>query len=191
MPNEWNNYTSESIEKFLLDAGAYYKNVTIDTATGAFEGTLFGVTKGGGEFSCVPEIRTIEFDGKRFDTVGDKIIDKWTIKLTANLMEMTKENLKDALGAATIDGATNTAYDVIKLRSSYETADYIQNVAYVGRKSDNTPVIIVIDNALATGGVTIKTSDKSEAVLPVTFLAHAEGQEATDVPVKIYIKKAA
>lgn len=66
--------------------------------------------------------------------------------------------------------------------------DYIANIAIVGRDSGTgQPTVCLIENALATGGLSVKTVDKNEAVLPVTFEAHYDSANVTRVPWKIIL----
>lgn len=190
MKNQWDGYTPDTAEKFLLDAGAFYKNATMDDATGAFTGERLGATSGGGSLSIKPEMRKIEVDGVPENAKGLTVIDDFVIELTANLMEVTLENLQSALVASDVDKSTNTVYDIITLRRTLLDTDYIDNVAWVGRKSDNTPVIIILDNVLNSDGLSIDMKPKSEGLIPVTFTAHADLTEDEDLlPVRIYTKK--
>ncbi len=188
--NEWKGYTVDSSKEFLLNAGAFYKNATFDETTGVFSGTRLGATQGGGEFSALPEIRSIEVDGASIHTKGLKVIDDWEITLKSNLMEVTKDNFQAALGASDIDASSNAEYDIINLRRNLKDTDYIDNIAWVGRKSDNTPVIILIENALNSEGLAVTMAPKAEGVIPITFTANADPAQEDDLlPARIYIKK--
>lgn len=190
MKNQWDGYRPESAEKFLLNAGAFYKNSTMDDATGEFTGTRLGATQGGGSLNIEPEMRNIEVDGVPTNSKGLSIIDDFAISLTANLMEVTTDNIQSALVSSDVDKVTNDVYDIITLRRTLLDTDYIENIAWVGRKSDNTPMIIIIDNALNTEGLSVDMAPKSEGVIPVTFTGHADLTEEEDLlPLRIYQKK--
>lgn len=193
MGNEWRGYTIDSAESFLLNAGAFYKNVAFDESTGEFSGTRLGATQGGGNFSAIPDIRSIPVDGAPINTIGLKVIDDWDINLTANLMEATAENFKLGLAAADIDTTTNAKFDIVSIRRNLNNeTDYTNNIAWVGRRADNTPVIIVIDNVLSTSGITITMADKAEGVLPLTLQAHAPmDPDNNELGCRIYIQKVA
>ena len=192
MANEWRGYTIDSAERFLLNAGAFYKSATIDAVTGVFTGTRLGATQGGGSLAITPEMRSIPIDGMPINTKGTKVIDDWNILMTSNLMEATAVNFKLALAASDIDTTTNTEYDIVSVRRDLENTDYIDNIAWVGRKSDNTPVIIIMDNVLSTGGVNVTFADKSEGIIPLTLQAHAPmDPDANELGCRIYIKKVA
>lgn len=189
MANEWRGYTVDSAESFLLDAGAFYKDVAI--TDGVFSGERLGASQGGGEFAAIPEIREIPVDGAPVNTRGLKVIDDWNITLTANLMEATATNFKLGLAASDIDTTSDTEYDIISLRRELKDSDYINNIGWVGRRADNTPVIIIIDNVLSTEGVTITMADKAEGVIPITLQAHADlDPDNNELGCRIYVKKA-
>lgn len=190
MANEWRGYTIDSADKFLLNAGAFYKDAAFDETDGTFTGERLGATQGGGTFAAVPEIRSIPVDGAPINTIGLKVIDDWNITITANLMEATVTNFKLGLAAADIDSTTVDDWDIISIRRNLKDEDYINNIAWVGRRSDNTPVIIILDNVLSTAGITVAFADKSEGVLPVTLQAHAPiDPENNELGCRIYVKK--
>ena len=59
---KYSGFTTETAKSLLLNAGAYFKNFNVgtddfDSAVAA--GKLIGATKGGGEFSAVPEDRIL------------------------------------------------------------------------------------------------------------------------------------
>lgn len=172
----------ESFQKIQLNAGIMLKNFDYSTATDASalaaliktakeEGTaLLGATRGGGTFTCTPETREIEADGKRNAFVGSTIFDGWTIKLSTTLLEISPENLKTALpGAATVAAGKKTT---LTLSNNVSDSDYIKNLIWIGDIGDGY-LLIDLQNALNTSGITLTFTDKGEGTLPVEFTAHA------------------
>lgn len=188
MPKKITGLTATTAEKLLLDAGAYFKNFvvgtdTFETAVGA--GKLIGATAGGGSFSAIPTTRKIEVDGAKGHTIGLDIIDDWVVTVTSNLKEVSVDSLSMSLGAATVtDGPTG--YKKITPNPEIKVADYIENITWVGRLSGSlVPVIVVVKNARAREGLTVNTSDKNEAVLPIKFTGHYEHDDENP-PFEIY-----
>lgn len=188
MPKKFTGLTATTAEKLLLDAGAYFKNFVVGTDT--FEsavaaGKLIGATAGGGSFSAIPTTRKIEIDGSNENTVGLDIIDDWIVNITSNLKEVSTESLAMALGAATVaDGPTG--YKKITPNTDIKVADYIENIAWVGRLSGSLkPVIVVVKNARAREGLTVNTADKNEALLPIKFTGHYDYDDENP-PFEIY-----
>lgn len=185
---KYNGFTSGTPEKFLLDAGAYLKNFipgtdTYETAKAA--GKIIGATGSGGSFSAIPTIRSIPVDGMSEDTKGLKVIDDWKVTMSANVKEVSADVIETALATGlSVDGPIG--YKKITASSGIVDADYIDNIAWVGRLSGSLkPVIILIKNALAINGLSITMTDKGESVINLTFNGHYEGDEENP-PFEIY-----
>lgn len=189
MPTTYSGFTATTAEKLLLDAGAFFKNFVVGTDT--FEsavaaGKLLGATQGGGTFSAVPTIRRIEIDGVKGAAKGLEAIDEWVVTLTANMKEISESILVTALGAGA-SAAGTAGYKEITAKNYVGLTDYLTNVAWVGKLSGEAlPVIIVVKNALSTGGLTLATADKAEAVLAVTFTGHYDSTDLDTPPFEIH-----
>ena len=190
----YSGFTASTPKNLLLDAGAFFKNFDIasDTfASAVAAGKLLGATSGGGVFSAIPTMRPIEIDGVKGAAKGLQVIDEWVVTLTANVKEISKDILKMALAAGSIDTGTNSDYDIITAANYVVLTDYIDNVTWVGKLSGtNDPVIIQVFNSLSTGGLSLTTADKAEATLPITFTGHYEQANLDNPPFKIYYPKA-
>lgn len=191
---KYSGFTTETAKSLLLNAGAYFKNFVVgtddfDSAVAA--GKLIGATKGGGEFSAVPEIRQIEVDGVAGRAKGLETIDSWDIYLKANVLEVKEATIQSGLAASSVDTSTNTDYDIITASNNLEVSDYIDNITWVGTLSgSDKPVIIQIFNALNTEGLKFSTTDKAEATISLTFYAHYTQDDLDTPPFKIYYPKA-
>lgn len=191
---KYSGFTTETAKSLLLNAGAYFKN--FDVGTDKFDsavaaGKLIGATKGGGEFSAVPEIRQIEVDGVAGRAKGLETIDSWDIYLKANVLEVKEATIQSGLAASSVDTSTNTDYDIITASNNLEVSDYIDNITWVGTLSgSDKPVIIQIFNALNTEGLKFSTTDKAEATISLTFYAHYTQDDLDTPPFKIYYPKA-
>lgn len=189
MPTTYSGFTATTAEKLLLDAGAFFKNFVVGTDT--FEsavaaGKLLGATQGGGTFSAVPTIRRIEIDGVKGAAKGLEAIDEWVVTITANMKEISENILVTALGAGS-SAAGTTGYKEITAKNYVDLTDYLTNVTWVGKLSGEAlPVIIVVKNALSTGGLTLATADKAEAVLAVTFTGHYDSTDLDTPPFEIH-----
>ena len=191
---KYSGFTTETAKSLLLNAGAYFKNFNVgtddfDSAVAA--GKLIGATKGGGEFSAVPEIRQIEVDGVSGLAKGLETIDSWDIYLKANVLEVKEATIQSGLAASSVDTSTNIDYDIITASNNLEVSDYIDNITWVGTLSgSDKPVIIQIFNALNTEGLKFSTTDKAEATISLTFYAHYTQDDLDTPPFKIYYPKA-
>lgn len=194
----YSGFTSKTTEHLLLDAGAFFKNYnykpngtdndTFDTAVAA--GKLIGATQGGGEFSAVAAIRQIEVDGVKGRAKGLETIDSWDVYLKATILETSSETIKLALGAAEVDTASDTEYDIISGKADISSEDYVENITWVGKLSGSEkPVIIQVYNALNTDGLKVTVKDKGEATIPMTFYGHYTQEDLNTPPFKIHYPK--
>ena len=191
---KYSGFTTETAKSLLLNAGAYFKNYDVGTDdfdSAVTAGKLIGATKGGGEFSAVPEIRQIEVDGVAGRAKGLETIDSWDIYLKANVLEVKEATIQSGLAASSVDTSTNTDYDIITASNNLEVSNYIDNITWVGTLSgSDKPVIIQIFNALNTEGLKFSTTDKAEATISLTFYAHYTQDDLDTPPFKIYYPKA-
>ena len=192
MSKTYSGFQTDTAERLLLDAGAFFVNFevgtdTFDTAVAG--GKLLGATRGGGQFSAIPQIRPIQIDGVKGKAKGLQVIDTWETKLTANVLEVTKESLVKALTAGKLD-ETDPDYIEITASNYVTAADYIDNVTWVGKLSGNDePVIVQVYNALNTTGLTLQTQDAGEAVIAMAFEGHYDAAELDEPPFKIFYPK--
>lgn len=164
--------TPTSVSKFVVDAGAVYLNY------GETDERLLGATRGGATFEIEQEIRTIEIDGSKGATMGARRVTGINAKITANLMELSTENLMVALAGSTSTltddtGAVGTTHNNITRAAEITDASFVTNIALVGKVMGKTENFVgIIFNALSDGGFSMETSDKDEVVLEVQFTAH-------------------
>lgn len=170
-----------TFEKLQLNAGVLLVGFSPDSAKNAGElktavvaaikaGTgLLGATRGGGTFSCTPEMRQVEADGMRYSFKGSTINDRWVVKLSSTLIEITPENFQRALGAAEMEKSGSVT--TLRVRTDIKEEDYIPKLCWVGDTSKGF-VLIELDNALNTTGASFTFTDKGEGTLPFEFEAH-------------------
>lgn len=137
---------------------------------------LLGATRGGGSWTVTRELRKPEADGKRYGYKGDTFVDGVDAQLSTTIIEMTKENIKLALGSADITGSSPK--ETIKLRTAIATADYLTNICWIGDLADGRLVLICLLNTINEADITLTFTDKGEGTLPVEF--HAKQAGVTD-----------
>jgi hypothetical protein len=151
---------------------------------------LMGATVGDGSFVAEPEIRNIEGNGKRYDTVGATVNDSWKCRLTGTMKEVNPQNFKRA--ALSCDMVKTGNVTKLTIRTQIKREDYIPKLCWVGDTS-NGFVLIELDNVLNISGVTFTFTDKGEGTLPFEFLAHVDDVKKQDeAPARIlFFDKAA
>ena len=156
----------EAIEPIVIDAGLVYKN------WGETGEAMLGVTRGGNSFQVEPEYKEIERDGARGKEKHMKRLINLDANLVVNLMTLSKENIKDAVGCASVDG------DVVKTKLDVEETDYIDNITLIGEKLGGGYIRITIFNAFSDQGIEIAMEDREETVVETTFAAHFDPESS-------------
>lgn len=186
-------FTKNTAKNMQLDAGLLVKGLT-DILN--FNGTIadekkLGATSGGASFSATPEMRNIfeGIDGAKGNYKDGNVIDNWEITLTATVKEMTANNLK--LAMATADIATgNDKFDVLTPRMEVKSADYIDNICWLGTMNGSSePMIIELKNVLNTNGISFTAEDKGSGSVELELKAHFDLSKPNEVPFNIYFPK--
>jgi len=187
-PGNLSPIRSETYENLQLNAGVFLKNFEYSSIADASAlktavrsaitaGTnVLGCTRGGGTFTATREMRTPEIDGVRYPFKGGNFVDSVDAYLSATLVEVTPDSIKATLGNAT--ATTSGKITTIKMHTAVESADYLNNLCWVGDISDGRVVMIVLHNALNTADFTLTFADKGEGTLAAEF--HAHQAEVTD-----------
>lgn len=184
--------TKQTPNRLLLDAGAIYKNLKYDEAKKEWTGEALGATSGGNEFTSEIETREPEIDGIKSPIKGLVFVNHHLAQLVVNLKELTAQNIKDAIGPADLIENGIEGYDKIVPRANIQMSDYLENIAYVGRLSNNKkPVIIILKNAISVEGLQLSSEDNNEATIPITFKAYNDFDDAMaeKAPYEIYWPK--
>lgn len=185
-------YSNTTAKNYLINAATIYTGVKYDDVAGDFTGTLHGATSGGVTLTVEQSYRDIEIDGTSHMKVkGNKVLESATATVTANMKELTAENIRKSLNGTIRKAEVGEApegYKVIETKRYLEDDDYIENMAIVGTLSGtDKPVIAILDNAISTGGLELGTEDNNEAVVEQTYEAHAtvEQLDADQYPWRI------
>jgi hypothetical protein len=190
-------YTSKSAESFIIDAATIFSDVTYTPGTGEndgeFNGTPLGATSGGVTINIEQTYRKPEVDGTYLmDVVGLEFMEGAKCTITANLKELTAENLRRSLNGtirAAEAGEAPTGYQVVESKRYVEQADYIENMAVVGiHNGTKKPIIFWLSNGLVTSPLNLATEDNNEAVVEQSIVAHATVEQLTadEFPWKIF-----
>lgn len=185
-----NGVTENTVKNIAFGAGTIHKGLKYAGSSWNFEETCVGATKGGSTLTITPEFYSVEPDGSTV-AIKDfkrKVGEKAT--LDVNFIELTADLLKASVVGA--DGTSaDTTYSVIESKDAIETGDYWENIAFVGETLEGKNIIVILDNALCTSGLTLEGKNKEESVGKYTFECHANANESlTTLPYHIYYPKA-
>lgn len=193
---DWTEFAVSGVSKdtpnnIMLGAGTLYKNLTYDKSKNKWSGTILGATSGGNKLSIKPEVTTIDVDGVLVEAKG--LIQKTgeTAQIETKMVEITKEFLKTTIIGQ--DGESeDTRFDVIESKALIDDDDYIEDFAFVGFKTDGSPIIVIFDYAICTDGLESDNKNKEAAVIPAVFKCVAElvaGGNTNKLPYHIYVPK--
>ena len=189
----------DTFQHIQLNAGAFLINFDYSSATDAKslreaittairgETTkVLSATRGGGTFTMTPATRSVEADGKRNEFVGSTINDGFTANITGTFLEFTEETFV-ALGGKVTETSKEHVKE-IRFPTSFDESMYIKSLVWVGDMGGDKVLLIDLQNALNTSGVSFTFTDKGEGTMPFTFVAHqADLDDSEYAPVKVLI----
>ena len=184
-----NGVSANTVKNIAFGAGTIHKGLKYASTAWNFDESCVGATKGGSTLTIKPEFYSVEPDGSTV-AIKDfkrKVGEKATIDV--NFIELTADLMKSAVIGK--DGtSTDTNYNLIESKDAIEPGDYWENIAFVGETLDGENIIVILDNALCTSGLTLDGKNKEESVGKYTFECHADASESlTTLPYHIYYPK--
>lgn len=179
----------KSDKSFIGLAQTYASPAVGDYVIGAWtddEEHVLGATNGGNKLSIVPEITPIEVDGATVEIKGlnQKTGESGTLEV--NLAQHTVESLKRAIVGKEVDTLIK-GYTQIQTKSLIELSDYLDNLAFVGTKTDGTEIIVIMENVICSSGLELDNKNKETSVTTATFKATADFASGVYDTLPIYI----
>ena len=170
--------TQTTAENLVFGAGTIHRNLQYDDETQSwnFRDSLVGATSGGSTLTITPELVDIEVDGTGVKVQGLTMKVGETATLETNFVEITRDILQTLIFG-----------EVIESRADIKTGDYWENVAFVGKSSTGKDIIVILENALCTNGLSLGSQNKKETVVKATFeCTQKVSGNMNTLPYKIY-----
>ena len=184
-----NGVSAKTPQNILFGAGTIHKGLKYEGSSWNFDASCVGATKGGSSITIEPEFYSVEPDGSTV-AIKDfkrKVGEKATLEV--NFLELTADLIKSAVVGEN-GTSTDSTYDVIESKEAIAEGDYWENIAFVGETLDGKNIIVILDNALCTSGLSLEGKNKEEGVGKYTFECHADANESlTTLPYHIYYPK--
>lgn len=175
--------TTKTPENIMLGAGTIHRGLTLADGKWNFEESLIGATSGGSKVSIVPEVTDIEVDGALVAVKGLRVKTGEKASIEVNFVEMTPEVLSMVAIGENAVSTDYEGYSEIKSKARIEEGDYIEKFAYVGKKTDGTPIIIIFDQCICTTGLEVEGKNKEAGIFKGTFECVADiSPEADTLP---------
>ena len=169
--------TENTFKNLQLGEGAFLKS----KFTGELvANNILSATRGGGTLNITPVYRTRNIDGVHQNTMEAKVVDYVTATASFVALEITPELIKRALGVADL----NEAGKILSLRHTVETTDF-GDLYWIGEVSDGRKVQITFKNAINENGLSLKTTQKNEGELSLSFSANYSVKDLDTPPVEI------
>lgn len=179
--------TENTPKTVMLGAGTIHRGLQFSSGVWNFDDSLICATSGGSKLTIQPEFYDVPVDGALVKVKGLTVKVGETATLETNPIELTPDILKMALIGDESTSSTVTGYNEITSRAQIASGDYLENMGYVGKTIDGTPIIIVFDYALCTSGLELEGKNKEAAVPAFTFECFADlTSEADTLPWHIY-----
>ena len=187
-----NGVSSTTAQNIVFGAGTIHKGLKFEGSSWNFDASCVGATKGGSTLTITPEFYSVEPDGSTVAIKDFKRKVGETATLEINFLELTKDLIKSAVVGAEGTSDDSTNYDLIESKADIVEGDYWENIAFVGETLDGKNIIVILDNALCTSGLSLEGKNKEEGVGKYTFECHADAETSlTTLPYHIYYPKRA
>ena len=177
-----------AFQEIQLNAGMLLSSFTPASAEVTDE-NIVGATTGGISFTATPSF--LDF-GEDIDNCPKnmkelKKLDTWDIKMSGTFITISPERVASLVAAADV------AAEKVTPRNDLKDTDF-KGLWWVGDYSDKNGetkggfCAIHMMNALSTGGLSIKSSDKAKGQFAFEYTAHYSMAAQTTVPFEVYVK---
>lgn len=156
-------FTENDTKKIQIDEGIVVFNL------GKENEKILGPTRGGVEMTITPEIRDIEFDGRRGKTLGMQVIDGEDATIKVVSLCCSQDTLMKTLPNAKLDDN-----QVIKQGDfgPIEKSKYIETIDIITQMLDKTYKILTFNYGLHEGAFSYKAAPKAENEHNLEIIPH-------------------
>lgn len=163
--------TPEQIENIQIDQGILYENFA------EIGEKLIGPSRGGGTFGVKAKYRDIDYDGRKGNTKGLKVLEKLDAALIVTIINTSIDAMHLAMPFLTRVGnvltATSASIGVVP------AAAYKKNIVMFAKLVSGLFKKITIYNPLNTKDFSLKAKPKGEGEIEFEFTAHWDPLDST------------
>lgn len=182
---------SDTFSHLQLNAGLVLQDFDPKTAT-LKDTDIMGATSGGVEFKAKPSYTDFgeDIDNCPSNMEELKRLDSIEVTMSGTLVTATAEVVRQLVGAADVDSKDPTH---VVPRNDLTEADFM-DVWWVGDYSDKNGdknggfLAIHMENALSTGGFSLKSDNKKKGQMDFELTAHYSMDAPDRVPYEVYVK---
>ena len=171
----------DTFDGLQLDAGVLLKKFDPAKVAAPADEDIICATTGGINISCVPTYSDLgeDVDNCPTNTKELKHLDGWECKMSFTALGTSPENIKLALGAATVSTTKVTPNRDLK------QADF-SDIWWAGDRADGGVVAACLKNALSTGGLTLKTTKNGKGQVSVELTGHVSIDAQDTMPMEFF-----
>lgn len=179
--------SENTFNEIQLEAGLILNKFDPTGETDVVNEDIVCATTGGIEISCKP---TFTDYGSDIDNVPNnmlefKEIDGWDCSIGFTALNASASVIKMALCAADAEG------NKITPRNDLNPEEDAKDVWWVGERADGGFVACCLKNALATEGLSLKTTKKGKGQISCTLAGHVSIKAQDVVPMEFYVQEGA
>ena len=168
MARKFTKISAKAFESMQINAGVVLNKFDPSGTTEIQDADIICATSGGVTAECKPNITDLgdDVDNCQKNTAELMQIEDYDCTLAFTALNVTTDVIKLALGAADVSDKKVTPR--MTLNPTASTGDF-KDIWWVGDTIDGGFVAVRLMNALSTGGLTLKTTDKGRGNIAVTL----------------------
>mgnify|MGYP000224653492 FL=1 len=168
MARKFTKISAKAFESMQINAGIVLNTFDPTGATEIKDADIICATSGGVTAECKPNITDLgdDVDNCQKNTAELMQIEDYDCTLAFTALNVTTDVIKLALGAADVSDKKVTPR--MTLNPTASTGDF-KDIWWVGDTIDGGFVAVKLMNALSTGGLSLKTTDKGKGNIAVTL----------------------
>lgn len=168
MARKFTKISAKAFESMQINAGVVLNKFDPSGTTEIQDADIICATSGGVTAECKPNITDLgdDVDNCQKNTAELMQIEDYDCTLAFTALNVTTDVIKLALGAADVSDKKVTPR--MTLNPTASTGDF-KDIWWVGDTIDGGFVAVKLMNALSTGGLSLKTTDKGKGKLSVAL----------------------
>lgn len=171
----------DTFSELQLDAGVLLNKFDPAKVAAPADEDIICPTTGGINISCVPTYSDMgeDVDNCPTNTKELKHLDGWDCKMSFTALSTSPENIRLALGAATVAESKVTPNRDLKQED-------FKDIWWAGDRVGGGAVAVCLKNALSTGGFALKTTKNGKGQVSVELTGHVSINAQDTMPMEFY-----
>ena len=168
MARKFTKITQDAFKSMQFNSGIVLNKFDVNGTTEVQDADIITATTGGITATCKANFTDLgnDVDNAQKNTAELMQIEDYDCTLAFTALNATADTIKLALGAADVDGKKITPR--MTLDPTASTGDF-KDIWWVGDTLDGGMVAVRLMNAISTGGMSLKTTDKGKGNIAVSL----------------------